>query len=416
MEHPVDIDVRMRGFSRRMDAQEALEAILSRCGLLEPEPVSLWEAAGRVLAEEIRAPCHVPGFPRAAMDGYAVRAEETLGASTYQPVPLRLVGEAWPGRPFSGRLGPGEAVRIMTGAMVPDGADAVVMAEYAREEGELVWITEPVPQRRHISEVGEDIRAGEVLFPAGRKLRPQDLGVLSSVGYAQVPVVRRPRVDLVITGDELLPVGSRPEGSRIVDANSVMLYAFVSRDGATPRMTGLVPDRVELLEERLLAQEADVVLVTGGTSVGQEDLAPLVVARRGQLLVHGVAVRPSSPTGFGLIGNTLVFLLPGNPVSCLAAYDLFAGPAIRKLGGLSPELPYPQVQLRLVRKISSVLGRLDYVRVKVRQGEVEPLAVSGASILSSTTRADGFVLVPPDSEGYAPGEEVTVYLYDLPPK
>jgi molybdopterin molybdotransferase len=409
-------DVRMRGFPSRVDVDEVWRLVRELAQPLTSEPVGLEDAAGRVLASQVVAPIAVPGFARAAMDGYSVRGEETFGASDYNPLTFRLIGEAMPGRPFPGVVESGQAVRIMTGAPLPRRADAVIMAEYARESegpsGKEVAVTESVPPGRHVGQVGEDIEAGQALLCPGRVLRPQDVGVLASVGIGTVPVIRRPVVRLVITGDELLPPGSIPAGAQIVDSNSVMLEALVRRDGGIPIRDAIVPDRLGAVEAAILDPRGDLVLVSGGSSVGAEDHAPLIVAQHGELLVHGVAMRPSSPTGLGRLGDRLVFLLPGNPVSCLCAYDFFAGPAIRLLGGRSPDWPHRQVRAPLTRKIASAVGRVDYVRVRLTDAGVEPLAISGASILSSTIRADGFVIVGRDSEGHAPGEEVLVYLYD----
>jgi molybdopterin molybdotransferase len=413
---PAPADVRMRGFRSRADVDDATRLIRDLARSLAAERVRLEEAAGRVLAADVTASVPVPRFARSAMDGYAVRGEETFGASDYNPLTLVLVGEAFPGRPFPGIVAGGQAVRIMTGAPLPAGADAVVMAEYAQEsdgpQAKLVTVTEAVPPGRHVGAVGEDVQAGQFLLAAGRVLRPQDVGVLASVGAGDVSVVRRPVVRLVITGDELLAPGSKPEGCRIVDSNSLMLEALVRRDGGIAARAGIVPDRRAAVEAALLEPEGDVILVSGGSSVGAEDHAPTIVAERGELLVHGVAMRPSSPAGFGRIGTRLVFLLPGNPVSCLCAYDFFAGPAIRLLGGRSVDWPYRRIRATFARKLVSDIGRVDYARVRVTESGVEPIATSGASILSSTTRADGFIIVPRDSEGYAPGDEATVYLYD----
>jgi molybdopterin molybdotransferase len=225
-----------------------------------------------------------------------------------------------------------------------------------------------------------------------------------------VHVIRQPRVQLVVTGNELLPSGSRPEGFRIVDANGPMLAALVERDGGLVDFPGLVRDEPGAILAALQA-DADVVIVSGGSSVGVEDLAPMLVAQHGELAVHGIAMRPSSPTGLGRIGHRLVVLLPGNPVSSLCAYDFFAGRAIRALGGRSKDWPYRAIRGILTRKISSPIGRLDYARVKIKEGLVEPIAIAGASLLSSTTRADGFVIVGDDSEGFAAGAEVKVWLY-----
>jgi molybdopterin molybdotransferase len=197
-----------------------------------------------------------------------------------------------------------------------------------------------------------------------------------------------------------------------VDSNSVMLRALAERDGGITNVLPLLPDRREVVRDAMGQSTADVLLVSGGSSVGQEDHAPALLAELGELCVHGVALRPASPTGLGFIGARPVFLLPGNPVSCLCGYDLFAGRAIRRLGGRSAEMPYRAESLPLAGKISSAVGRVDYARVRIRDGQAEPLAVSGASILRTTTQADGFVLVPRDSEGYPSGAIVTVYRYD----
>ncbi|MCS6853056.1 MAG: molybdopterin molybdotransferase MoeA [Gemmataceae bacterium] len=407
-------DVRMRGFRDRVELPEVLRLIDERVAPLPSEEMPLHAAFGRVLAQDVVAPVAVPGFDRSAMDGYAVRAGETFGAEPYQPVELRVVGESFPGRPFPGCVGPGEAVRIMTGAPLPAGADAVVPAELADDEAGRLRVREAVPPGRHVGRVGEDIAAGSVVLRAGRRLRPQDLGILASIGVSSVRVVRRPTVALLITGDELLPCGSRPEGFRIVDSNSIMLAALVSRDGGQPSAPVLLADNADTIRAALTAATEDVILVSGGSSVGQEDHAPRVLGEVGELGVHGVALRPASPSGVGFLQHRPVFLLPGNPVSCLCAYDLFAGRAIRRLGGRPVDLPYRTRRLPLRRKIVSAIGRVDYVRVCLAGDAVEPLAVSGASLLSTTTRADGFVLVPGDREGHAEGEEVEVYLYDPP--
>jgi molybdopterin molybdotransferase len=299
----------------------------------------------------------------------------------------------------------------MTGARLPDGADAVLPVEVVEMAGDEVLAQGEVSPQKHVGRVGEDIRAGSVVLSAGRRLRPQDVGLLSSIGVNRVPVVRRPQVRIVVTGNELLPAGSKPEGPKIADSNGPMLEALVARDGGVPINPGIIRDDPAAILDAL-SSESDIVIVSGGSSVGQEDIAPSLVAQRGELAVHGIAMRPSSPTGMGILDGRLVVLLPGNPVSCLCAYDFFAGRAIRALGGRSRDWPYRRLRARLKRKVSSTIGRLDYLRVRLEADRVEPLAVGGASILSSTSRADGFVLIPDDSEGYPAGTEVEVFLYD----
>ena len=407
-------DVRMRGFLRRHTVDEALAWLDAQTRPHGDEMVPLMRAADRVASADVVSTVDVPGFDRATMDGYAVVADSTAGAAPYNRLPLTVIGDSLPAQPFAGAIAPGQAVRIMTGAPMPAGADAVLPAEWVETAGadarSHVAAVAAVTPGKHVGRIGEDIRCGAALVAAGRLLRPQDLGLLSSAGVNQLRVWRRPRVRLVVTGNELMPAGSKPSAHRLADANGPMLAALVARDDGIVDFPGLVRDDPDAIRDGLHA-DADVVIVSGGSSVGVEDHAPALVARDGELAIHGVAMRPSSPTGLGRVGDRLVFLLPGNPVSCLCGYDFFAGRAIRALGGRPKAWPYQSMHARLARKISSPIGRLDYARVQVADGVVEPLAVGGASILSSTTRADGFVIVPADSEGFAAGADVKVWLY-----
>jgi molybdopterin molybdotransferase len=408
-------DPRMRGFRTRAAVDEVVALIAARVPPLGTEAVGLRNAAGRVLACEVGAAEPVPAFDRAAMDGYAVRGEETFGATTYSPALFHCVGEARPGRPSPAVVGPGEAVQITTGSALPQGADTVVKVESTQVSGDSVAVFEATPPGRHVGCCGEDIAAGTVVLEPGRVLRPQDLGVLSAVGARSITVVRRPAVAMIVTGDELLEPGTPARDCRIADMNSVMVEALIARDGGRFGTVGPLPDDRECIRSALAdaAATADAVLISGGSSAGPEDHAPGLLAELGELLVHGVALRPAGPAGIGFIGRVPVVLLPGNPVSCLCAYDFFAGPIVRALGGRPREWPYRSVVLPLSRKLVSVLGRVDYARVRIDQGQVEPLAISGASILSSTTRADGFVVVPADLEGYPARATVQVWLYDL---
>jgi molybdopterin molybdotransferase len=404
-------DVRMRGFARRTTVADALAWLDDQIKVLIAEAVPLDRAAGRVLAGDVMSPRDVPMFDRSMMDGFAVRAADTLDTSSYNPIELAIVGESLPGQPFAGEVASRQAVRIMTGAPLPIGADAVLPVESTEIRGQTVLAQAAVSPAKHVGRAGEDVAAGAAVLAAGRVLRPQDVGVLASIGAAEVQVVRQPRVRIVVTGNELLPVGATAEPYKIYDSNGPMLTALVRRDGGIAVHPGIVPDRPESILAAL-TDDADIVLVSGGSSVGQEDHAPALVMEHGELPIHGIAMRPSSPTGLGRLGGRLVVLLPGNPVSCLCAYDFFAGRSIRGCGGRSTDWPYQKVTATLDRKIVSTIGRLEYMRVRMAAGRAEPLAVAGSSILTSTTRAAGFVLVPPDSEGYPPGTEVEVYLYD----
>lgn len=404
-------DVRMRGFRSRTPVEDALAWIDTNVGSLDSEIVSLADAHGRVLASAITSPINVPAFDRSAMDGFAVKSAETVGAGDYNPLSFRIVGVSMPGQPFEGDVGPGEAVRIMTGAPIPNGVDAVVPAEYATTRDDSVEISTAVASLKHIGRTAEDVAAGATVLEAGHRLRPQDVGLIASLGLPEVSAVRQPRVRMVVTGNELAEPGSERSPFQIYEANSHIIAGLVPRDG------GVLFERVRCQDDRnsilkaVTNPGADVVLVSGGSSVGTEDHAPNIIREAGELPIHGVAMRPSSPAGIGRVGSALIFLLPGNPVSCLCAYDFFAGRAIRRLAGLNPDWPHRAETGTLKSKIVSQVGRVDYCRVRIINGEIEPVALSGASILSSTTRANGFVIVPSPLEGYAAGTDVEVRIY-----
>jgi molybdopterin molybdotransferase len=383
---------------------------------LESEEILLSQGSGRVLAREITADVAVPPFDRAAMDGYALSSEETFGASNYTPALFRRVGRSRPGMPCNTAISAFEAVEIATGAPLPLGADAVVPVESTQSDGDHIRVFKSVPQGRNVSRRGEDITPGTVVLPAGRVLRPQDLGLLSAIGVPYICVVVRPRVGVLVTGQELLPAGTPALDFRIPDVNSVMLAALVARDGGLCEIVGPLPDDRMLIRNAIvdLAGRADLVLLSGGSSAGPEDHVPGIIAELGRLIAHGVALRPASPTGVGMLDQTgrPVVLLPGNPVSCLCGYDFAAGPILRRLAARPGIWPYRYASLPLARKIVSVVGRVDYARVRCTDGQVEPVSTGGASILSSVCRADGFVVVPDEVEGFPAGSHVVVWFYD----
>jgi molybdopterin molybdotransferase len=400
----------MRGFRERSSVDEALAAVLDGIAPLPAEAVAVTEAGGRVLSGSVSSTVNVPGFRRSTMDGYAVLAEDTYGASPYNPLPLRVVGTALPGGSTDETIKHGECVRIMTGAPVPESADAVLKAEDTNPGRGSIEVTAAVPVGRNIGRVGEDVVVGDTIFAAGRRLLPQDVGLLAAVGNSPVHVVRRPVVRIIVSGDELLPPGASPVGPSIVDSNSPMLATLVERDGGVPQILRL-PDEREAMTEALEPAGADVIITAGAASVGSEDRVPVLVSELGDLTIHGITMRPSAPTGVGTIDGVRVVILPGNPVACLAAYDFFAGPLVRMLGGRSPEWPYRSIERPLAGRLVSQVGRTDYARVVITNDLVEPIAISGSSVLSSVTRASGFVVVPSSSEGYDEGTPVTVHCY-----
>jgi molybdenum cofactor synthesis domain-containing protein len=410
------MSVRMRGFTSYTKLADALEMVLSKIEQLEPEVVPFEQALGRALAEDVVSRVDLPPFDRAAVDGYAVRAADTFRAIESSPVKLRVVGSANVGSAARIEVKRGEAAKIMTGAPMPKGADAVVMVEQTKAEGEHVLVFTKLPPGKNVSARGEDVRRGEVVLERGRLLRPQEVGMLAATGNTEVRVARRPRVAILATGEELRPPGTRLKEGEIVDVNSYSLSAAVKSCGGLPRRLGLVPDDSRSLRRALRrAARYDMALISGGSSVGERDLVPEVIAELGELLFHGVAIRPGGPTAFGVIGGKPFFGLPGFPVSALVAFDMLVRPALRRMQGLPAERGYPKVRARLARKISSTLGRMEIVRVRVREegGELvaEPIRIAGSGILSSMTRADGFLLLPEDVEGLEEGSQVEVELY-----
>jgi molybdopterin molybdotransferase len=409
-----DDDVRMRGFTTKTDLATAMEMLRSAVVPLEEESVSLLQALGRTLARDVVSAVAVPSFDKSAMDGYALRAAETFGASPTDPVSFRVIGEVLPGEVTDLEVGEGDAVRIMTGGVFPEGADAVLMAEYATDQGDVMLAHGSVVPGRNVARAGEDIRQGDMVLERGRVLRPQDLGVLASTRLVEVPVVRRPVVGILSTGNELVEAGSVDAGQpgRVVNSCRYMLEGLVSQIGGEARWLGAVRDDVEALRTALQAFEGDILLTTGATSTGKEDYLPGLLSEVGELLFHGVNIRPASPLAFGRLGNALVVLLPGNPVAALVGFDVFVRPALQRQLGQREGRENRRVRGRLRRKVASALNRTDFVRVRlVGEGEVEPLRSGGAGVLTSVTRADGFVIVPRDDEGFEAGSEVEVYLY-----
>lgn len=405
----------MRGFVSRVNIDEALARLKPLVPAPPVESIPFDQALGRALAEDVSSPIDVPSFAKSAVDGYGVRAEETFGASSGSPLVLRLIGEVLPGRVSDRTLGPGEAIRIMTGGAIPRGVDAVVMAEYARErEASLVALTTEVTPGRHVVRVGEDIAAGDRLIRAGRLLRPADLGVLASVGRLKVPVYRRTRVAVATTGNELVApedFASAPPNS-VVNSNGFLIEGLVRSYGAEPVRHGIIRDDPAEIGTLVRGFDGEILVTTGGTSVGNEDFLPVVVAQLGTMHVHGINIRPGSPSGFGVVGARLVFLLPGNPVAAAVGFDVLVRPALEWMRGQSGERHARTRRGRLTRKVASALNRVDFIRVALTPAGVEPLRGSGAGILSSLSRADGMVIVGKDLEGIDAGAEVEVILFD----
>jgi molybdopterin molybdotransferase len=380
------------------------------------EGIEIEEALGRVPAEPVSAPHALPGFARATVDGFAVRAADTYGASEGLPSYLELAGEVRMGQPPSVEVRPGTAAAIATGAPLPPGADAVLMVEHTQSAApELVEVVRPVAPGDGMIRADEDAAPGAELAPAGRPLRAQDLGMLAAAGVTKVAVGARPRVTLVSTGDELVPAATHElEVGQVRDSTAVALASLVREAGGEPRHAGIVRDDREALAATLREAlgESDVLVVSAGSSVGARDETAAAIASLGEpgIWCHGLAFRPGKPTLLAEAGDVPVIGLPGNPRSALVVFRVLGVPIVRLVGGCTDPPPEPTTRARLGRNLPSAAGRVDVVQASVRDGVATPLFGS-SSLLSILTGADGYLVVPEAATGLAEGSEVEVTLY-----
>ena len=395
--------------------EDALNIILERIPLLPVEEVALAEAAGRVIRADCASDLDLPPFDRSRMDGYAVRAADTLGASAGNPSRLRAIGEVAAGVSFSGSVGAGEAVRIMTGAPVPAGADAVQKIEVIRvRDDDWIEIEEETKPGQFITPRGVEARAGDVMVRAGELVTPATAAVLASFGAAQVRVSRRPRLALLSTGSELVAVSERPGPSQIRNSNTYSLAGYAAEAGAEVISAGIVHDDFDATRDAIAdaIAQADVVMLSGGVSMGDYDLVkPALLALGAEVFVEKVAMHPGKPTVFAKLGDKVVFGLPGNPVSVAVSFHLFARPALLQMQGAS-EIHLPRLRVYAARAVKGAPPRRSHqpARLSVRDGriEAEPLKWSGSSDLIAFMRADALIVVPEDRASLDEGELVEV--------
>ncbi len=412
----------MSQFLKVKSANEVL-SILEQIHPLPVDTVSLAFATGRVAGADIVSPEPVPHFARATMDGFAVRARDTFGASEGLPALLETAGEVLMGHEAKVTVSPGKAVAIPTGGMLPQGADAVVMVEYTQAvDAGTIEVTRPVAPGENVLAAGDDIREGERIAGRGSVLRPQEVGVLAALGFTSVEVFRRPRVALISTGDEVVPVDTQPlPPGKVRDINTFALAAQIESAGAEVGLRAKVADSLDELISACLGalEDHDMIVLSGGSSVGVRDytLQVLEGLPDSKLLVHGVAIRPGKPTILGLSGDKLFWGLPGQPVSALITCRAFVVPAIERLqgrsAGASAGIGAGGFRAVLNRRLPSVHGRTDFVPVSIStqaDGPPEAVPVFGKSgAISILARADGYVIVPEHVEGYDRGTEVVVY-------
>lgn len=392
-------DIRMGGFTELSPASKAVEWVDQFGRIAETESISLDAAVGRILAETFLAPTDYPPDNISVRDGYAVRSCETVGAGSYNPLPFCLQSYQPALRPFSAAL-------ITSGSALPMGADAVAAFDIAEAEAESVNLIGSVAQGEGVCLKGQEVRSGTAIIESSCALGISDVGLLASFGFKRISVVRRPRVRILLAGCK---PASRALRS---NANGPMLRAAVHRDGGIVEVCRYGVENQDAIAEWLVRPGADLILVSGRTGTGPDDEAPLALDAAGKVSLHGIAVRPGGSTGMGSVGNVPVILLPGSPLDCLCAYDLFAGRLVRKLGGRTTALPYRTRQATIRRRLVSAVGTIDLCRVLLVGGDALPMGTAEAGGLASLVRADGFVLVPASMEGYAPGTVVDVYMYD----
>lgn len=378
------------------------------------------EALGRVLAEDVKSPVDLPGFNRAIMDGFAVRARDTFGASPGTPAYLRLAGEVRMGEAASAKVSPGEAVRVSTGSMMPDGADAVVMVEYTDFlDDETIEIVRGAAPGEYIVGRTDDLSEGEIMINSGHAIRPQDIGALAGVGITNIKVSRHPKVAIISSGDEIIPPDQPIQLGQIRDINSYSLACLAKQAGAIPIRMGIVRDDFDALKSCLAdgMEQADIALISGGSSVGARDVTLDVIRSfdGAEVLVHGISIRPGKPTIIARIGDKYLFGLPGNPVSVMVTFDLFVGMLIKLLSGAkSPVWKPMHVKAKLGRNVASAPGREDYITVRLVESEGKMIAepvLGRSALISIMVKANGLIKIPLESEGLEEGTEVEVAIF-----
>jgi molybdopterin molybdotransferase len=378
----------MRGFAARASLEEAWAWLDARINPLDTETIEPDAAIGRVTAREVMASGDLPVMDRIAVDGYAIRAADSVGASDYNPILLDLSGSPLP---------------VSVGDAVPPGTDAVVAVEHTRSDTGMIELVTAVAEGDGIERRGDDVTSGTILLPAGRLIRPADAALLTAAGVTTVPVVRRPIVRVAAVGGELAESG---------DLNTPMLAALIARDGGIAERCPSLPDDDAIIRDFLGRPRADLVILCGGSGLGVNDFTAQALAGAGALAIHGIALRPADTTALGEAIGIPVAILPGGTAACLCAYEVVAGRAVRRLAGGSPDFPFIRRPLITARKIVSPGGWVDFCRVRITaDGRVEPIGSGGNTSLSSLARADGFVLLPAEQEGFPAGSTVQVHLF-----
>jgi molybdenum cofactor synthesis domain-containing protein len=374
------------------------------------ETVPLNSLVHRVLSQEVRSSIDVPPYNRSAMDGYAVKAEDTFSAGKFQPVELDCVGVVNAGEVPEGEVKKGTCIQIATGAMIPDGADSVVMVENTERSGKKVQIYKSVPPGANVSKRGEDIKNDSVVLRAGEVLAPSKVGVLAALGFKEAKVYSMPRVSVIPTGNEVAEVGKELREGQVYDINSHTLSSILQENGCVPVLHRIVEDTAEALTSAFReASGSDMIVLSGGSSAGERDILEGVVSKLGKVIFHGVQIKPGKPTIFGVIGKVPVFGMPGYPTACLTNGYVFLLPAARKMARLPPKRDVIQIA-PMAKKYAADLGRHQFLTVKIKDGEAHVVFKESGTI-TSIANADGWIEIPPNVDIVEKGTMVEVHLF-----
>ena len=401
---------RLKGFEKLTNVDDALGSFLEQLSLkhLDCEQIPIHRALGRVTAEDIQAKHNLPAFNRSAVDGFALQAKDTFGVSPFKTKIFKLT---------KGKVQENEAKEVWTGNPIPEGADAVVMLEYTKKIENRLEVATSITPGRNISKIGEDVKEGQVAIEAYTRLNPHHLGLLAALGETHISVVRKPKVAILATGNELIELGNKLEYGKIIETNRLVFSTLCREIGAEPLDLGLAKDDLKqiALKIREGLQQADAVITTGGTSVGYPDLVPMAINQLGEpgIIIHGVAIRPGMPTALAILQGKPVFVLSGNPVAAIVGFEVFARPTLFKLVGVNEGRP--AIEAKLTRRVAGALGRRVFLRVHVSERNntffAEPVRVTGSGVITTMTKANGYVFIPENREGIEEGESVRVYLF-----
>ncbi|MGV9197677.1 MAG: gephyrin-like molybdotransferase Glp [Promethearchaeia archaeon] len=410
--------LRKVGFARLKPVDKVLEKLMAQLKQKDGEKVPTNKCLNRFLSKEVRSKINVPHFARAAMDGYAVKAKDTFGASPKNPKHLKLVDQIEIGEVKEISIEAGEAVRISTGAAIPEGANGVVMIEDTELEQNEITVYSAVAPGKNVAKKGEDIKERTTVLSKGVQLKAEHIGLLSSLGMKHINVSQKPRISIFATGNELLEAGEPLLENKIYDSNTPMVRSLVEQYGGEVIQTSILKDDKDLISNTLSSatQPSDMVLFTGGTSVGTRDFLPEILHEKGEILAHGVAMRPGSPLLVAFYNGCLVFCLPGTPVAAYVGFVKFAGPSIRRMLGTQELDPRVKVNAIASKDIPvTKLGYLYFLRTKLEEEDARlvarPIRLKGSGILSSLTESDGIIEIPPNQEGIVKGDKVLVKLH-----